>query len=162
MNRQGKWLFRWRSYLPIIFFVVFIPALLDHRHPFGSHRFDQLWEGACLVLGFFGLFIRILTVGYAPRNTSGRNTKEQIAESLNTVVSPGNWTGIFLMKRLPKIEELVEFHRRSNRCPRNVKLTRHRFERRWPWQLIEATRRSTSWQPNLVFRRNRLRIGSRV
>jgi hypothetical protein len=29
-----------------------------------------------------------------------------------------------------RIEELVKFHRRSNRCPRSVKLTRRRFERR--------------------------------
>jgi hypothetical protein len=40
------------------------------------------------------LFIRVMTVGYVPRGTSGRNTKKQVAEVLNT-------TGMYSMVRHP-------------------------------------------------------------
>lgn len=84
MQIQGKWLFRWRSYLPTLFLLFFIPAFINFNYPFGSHTCDLIWEACCLVVGFTGLAIRCLVIGYAPRNTSGRNTKEQIAETLNT------------------------------------------------------------------------------
>lgn len=84
MQAQGQWLFRWRSYLPILFIFLIGPAFLSFHYPFGSHAYDLLWEICCMMIGFFGLTIRALTIGYAPRNTSGRNTKEQIADALNT------------------------------------------------------------------------------
>jgi len=84
MQRQGQWLFRWRSYLPFLFLVLFIPAFRVYRYPFGSHVVDLVWEIACLSIGLFGLAIRCLVIGYAPQNTSGRNTENQIAETLNT------------------------------------------------------------------------------
>lgn len=106
MQIQGKWLFRWRSYLPMLFFLLFIPAFLSFHYPFGSHAYDLLWELCCLVIGFAGLAIRCLVVGYAPRNTSGRNTKEQIAEVLNTkgmysLVRNPLYLGNFLMWSAP-------------------------------------------------------------
>ena len=42
------------------------------------------WGIFSLVVGLLGLFFRILVVGHTPQNTSGRNTREQIAEILNT------------------------------------------------------------------------------
>lgn len=45
-------------------------------------------------LSFFGLFLRILVVGHAPYGTSGRNTREQKACSLNT-------TGLYSLVRHP-------------------------------------------------------------
>ena len=49
-----------------------------------------------------GLAIRIMTVGYVPRGTSGRNTKKQVADNLNTtgmysVVRHPLYVGNFLM-----------------------------------------------------------------
>jgi protein-S-isoprenylcysteine O-methyltransferase Ste14 len=82
MQTQGQWLFRWRSYLPLIFLVFFIPVALAYQ-PFGNY-FDLLWEGICLLIGLFGMAIRCLVTGYVPAETSGRNTQEQIAETLNT------------------------------------------------------------------------------
>ena len=84
MQSQGKWLFRWRSYLPLLFLILLIPALGTYRYPFGSHVADLIWEAVCLAIGLCGLAIRSLVIGYAPRNTSGRNTKSQIADTLNT------------------------------------------------------------------------------
>ncbi|MEI8353972.1 MAG: isoprenylcysteine carboxylmethyltransferase family protein [Lentisphaerota bacterium] len=54
----------------------------------------MIWELFCMLVSFFGLAIRVLTVGYTPHKTSGRNTKEQIAETLNT-------TGIYSVVRHP-------------------------------------------------------------
>lgn len=94
MQIQGKWLFRWRSYLPLLFFMLFIPSFLSFHYPFGSHLCDLIWEICCLGIGLSGLVVRCLVVGYAPRNTSGRNTKEQIADVLNT-------TGMYSLVRNP-------------------------------------------------------------
>jgi len=41
-----------------------------------------------------GLGTRILTIGHTPQRTSGRNTKAQVAETLNT-------TGLYSMLRQP-------------------------------------------------------------
>ncbi|MDR1492564.1 MAG: isoprenylcysteine carboxylmethyltransferase family protein [Planctomycetaceae bacterium] len=94
MRSQGEWLFRWRSYLPMIFFLLFIPAFRTFHYLADSHFADLIWECVCLSIGFSGLWIRCLVVGYSPANTSGRNTKKQIADSLNT-------TGMYSMVRNP-------------------------------------------------------------
>jgi len=80
----GNWLFRWRSYLPLLVIGIFLLALQDYEYPGHDQTVDQIWEAICLVISFFGLTIRILTIGYTPRGTSGRNTREQVADSLNT------------------------------------------------------------------------------
>ncbi len=90
----GNWLFRWRSYLPLIMIGIFILALRDFERPAHSHRSDQLWEVACLLISFVGLGIRAFTLGHTPKGTSGRNTKEQHADSLNT-------TGMYSVVRHP-------------------------------------------------------------
>ena len=84
MQAAGTWLFRWRSYLPLITFALILAALGQFNYPFGSHGLDQLWELTCLGISLGGLLIRVLTVGCTPRGTSGRNTRRQVAESLNT------------------------------------------------------------------------------
>ena len=92
---QGNKLFRWRSYLPLLFVVIIVSSLPHFSYPFDSHRFDQIWEIFCLIISFFGLFLRIITIGYTPKKTSGRNTKKgQVAEYLNT-------TGMYSIVRNP-------------------------------------------------------------
>jgi protein-S-isoprenylcysteine O-methyltransferase Ste14 len=91
---SGHWLFRWRSYLPLIFTVLVLSGLSSFRYPFGSHMLDQLWEGICLGVSFLGFVVRAITVGYAAGRTSGRNTKQQVADSLNT-------TGMYSVVRNP-------------------------------------------------------------
>jgi hypothetical protein len=57
--------------------------------------FDQRDELIFLGVSLFGQIIRILTVGYTPKNTSGRNTVNgQIADELNV-------TGIYSILRHP-------------------------------------------------------------
>ena len=93
-EETGAWLFRWRSYLPLVFIVVIIPAFQQFSYPFGSHTYHLLWGMFCLSVSLFGLFIRCYTIGYVPKGTSGRNTKMQVAETLNT-------TGIYSVVRNP-------------------------------------------------------------
>ena len=83
-ERSGNWLFRWRSYLPLMMIGIFLLALRGYEYPGHNEELDHLWELLCLLVSFFGLGIRILTVGHTPKGTSGRNTKKQVADTLNT------------------------------------------------------------------------------
>lgn len=93
-EQTGNWLFRWRSYLPLIVIGIFLLSLRGYEYPFNSVRLNHIWEVICLIISFFGLGIRIITIGHTPKGTSGRNTKTQVAESLNT-------TGIYSVVRNP-------------------------------------------------------------
>jgi protein-S-isoprenylcysteine O-methyltransferase Ste14 len=81
---NGTWLFRWRSFLPLVLLALFVLALRGYRYPGDSERLHHIWMGVCLLVGLFGLGIRAYAAGYAPRGTSGRNTRRQIADTLNT------------------------------------------------------------------------------
>jgi len=94
-EKQGNWLFKRRSFLPIFIVIVggswYVLSL--HLNKVSVH----VWWVDILLLcvGFLGLGIRILTVGFTPKGTSGRNTNlGQIAEQLNT-------SGIYSMVRHP-------------------------------------------------------------
>ena len=80
----GNWLFRRRGYLPLLLFPVLLVAARGSADPAGDHGVDLAWEGVCLLLALNGLALRIGTVGFVPRDTSGRNTGGQQAGSLNT------------------------------------------------------------------------------
>ena len=94
LREQGNWLFRWRSYLPLVFIVLMAAAMIHPQFPWGSFELHELWENVCLAVSFVGLLIRVLVVGYAPAATSGRNTRSQVADSLNT-------TGLYSIVRHP-------------------------------------------------------------
>ncbi len=80
----GRWLFRRRGYLPLLLFPLLLVAAGSTSYPAASHRLDLAWETVCLLVGLAGLALRALTVGFVPKDTSGRNTGEPKAESLNT------------------------------------------------------------------------------
>ena len=84
LEHTGNWFFRWRSYLPLTVIIFYLLALRDYEYLGNNKQTENLWRVICLVISFIGLFIRIFTIGYLPEGTSGRNTKEQIAETLNT------------------------------------------------------------------------------
>ncbi len=88
----GNWLFRWRSYLPLLFTGFFLIALITT--PPSALRSNSLFEFFCLWISFLGLAIRMYTVGSAPRGTSGRNVMSQRADTLNQ-------TGIYSLVRHP-------------------------------------------------------------
>jgi protein-S-isoprenylcysteine O-methyltransferase Ste14 len=99
LEKQGIWLFRYRGTLPLL--ILFIGTILYLRMKYYPGTFvleDTPWERpyefVCLFVSLVGLGIRVYTVGHTPRNTSGRNVKEQVAETLNT-------TGIYSVVRHP-------------------------------------------------------------
>jgi protein-S-isoprenylcysteine O-methyltransferase Ste14 len=79
----GNRFFRWRSYLPLVMGALFLAALLSYRHPYAAPGAGRAWQMFCLLISMAGLVIRFFTVGFAPRGTSGRNTRGQVAEALN-------------------------------------------------------------------------------
>lgn len=90
----GQWLFRWRSYLPLLMVGLFLLAMPHYEYPGHSESVDHAWEAVCLIVSFIGLGIRVLTIGHAPKDTSGRNTHRQVADTLNT-------TGMYSLVRNP-------------------------------------------------------------
>ena len=90
---SGNWLFKRRSWLPLFIIVPGIIVMyLGNRQ---SILFDITDELIFFGISIFGEVIRILTVGFAPQNTSGRNTVNgQIADELNM-------TGIYSIIRHP-------------------------------------------------------------
>lgn len=90
----GNWLFRWRSYLPLLVIGIVLLSLRGYEYPGHSESLDHIWEVICLAISFFGLGIRVFTIGHTPKGTSGRNTQKQIAETLNT-------TGAYSLVRNP-------------------------------------------------------------
>jgi protein-S-isoprenylcysteine O-methyltransferase Ste14 len=94
LTHNGTWLFRWRSFLPLLFLALLLPAFRHFNFLGHSHFFDEVWEWSCFAVSLFGLGIRAYTIGHAPRRTSGRNTKAQVADQLNT-------TGIYSLVRNP-------------------------------------------------------------
>lgn len=86
---SGNWLFKHRSYLPLtilplLFYSLFTPLVIS---------FNLLFYIG-LSISLLGECIRIISVAFTPAGTSGRNTKQQQAASLNQ-------TGIYSIVRHP-------------------------------------------------------------
>jgi protein-S-isoprenylcysteine O-methyltransferase Ste14 len=90
---SGNWLFKRRSWLPVFMIVAGILMMyLGNRQ---AILFDMRDELIFLGVSLFGQLIRVLTVGFTPKNTSGRNTVNgQIADELNVA-------GIYSLLRHP-------------------------------------------------------------
>jgi protein-S-isoprenylcysteine O-methyltransferase Ste14 len=92
-ENSGNWLFKRRSWLPVFLIAggIFMMYLGNRQ----AILFDMRDELIFLGVSLFGEIIRIFTVGFAPKNTSGRNTVNgQIADELNV-------TGIYSIVRHP-------------------------------------------------------------
>lgn len=76
----GDFCFRHRTLQYIPYAIVILAELKDFNRVHESIPFEII----CFAVTLFGIIIRILTIGYVPKNTSGRNRKEQIADTLNT------------------------------------------------------------------------------
>lgn len=93
LENTGNWLFKRRSWLPVILVVagIIIMYLVNRQ----AILFDMRDELIFLAVSLFGEAIRVFTVGFTPKNTSGRNTLDgQLADELNV-------TGIYSVVRHP-------------------------------------------------------------
>ncbi len=112
-EKQGNWLFKYRGQLPLI--ILFIGGYLYLRSEMYPDSFilrdtpyEIYYEIFAFIIGLIGLFVRIYTVGHTPKNTSGRNTKAQVADTLNTsgmysIVRHPLYVGNFLMWLAPAL-----------------------------------------------------------
>tara|TARA_B100000886_G_scaffold339155_1_gene303782 strand:- start:995 stop:1732 length:738 start_codon:yes stop_codon:yes gene_type:complete len=92
IEKQGNFLFKYRGQFPIVLFILAIPFIY-----FTDSICLQVENDLTLVaivLSTVGFVIRAYTIGTTTRGTSGRNTKEQVAEVLNC-------TGIYSVVRHP-------------------------------------------------------------
>jgi protein-S-isoprenylcysteine O-methyltransferase Ste14 len=96
MRESGGQLFRWRSFVLLVFLPL-VGLAVWRGEPIERLLGDgwgSVYETACIVLVALGLALRAFTVGFVPRKTSGRNTEGQVANELNT-------TGIYSLTRNP-------------------------------------------------------------
>ena len=94
LEDEGNLLFRYRGQIPVILFLFAVPVIW---YTDVSHISDQsllLCMAIAIGMSLLGTIIRAITIGTTPKGTSGRNTKEQIAEVLNS-------TGIYSTVRHP-------------------------------------------------------------
>lgn len=86
LEKQGNWLFKRRSYLPLVILPALFIALRKSEcflRLIIGNSVSHFLDGFCIAISFLGLAIRGVTVGFAPEGTSGRNTKGQKAKTLN-------------------------------------------------------------------------------
>jgi protein-S-isoprenylcysteine O-methyltransferase Ste14 len=120
LEDSGRWLFRWRGYLPLVLFVPVIAGLSDPLSTGIAQRVDGLWEAFCVAVSLVGLAIRVATVGRTPGGTSGRKTVGgPSASTLNTTGTYSvvrhplylghffQWLGIAIVPRNPWVAVTV-------------------------------------------------------
>jgi protein-S-isoprenylcysteine O-methyltransferase Ste14 len=83
MIAQGNWLFRNRSWIPLLALAVLLASLPFSPAPLPGNRW-LAWEAFCVALSLAGLAVRAAAIGTKPRGTSGRNRRVQHATTLNT------------------------------------------------------------------------------
>lgn len=91
---DGNWLFKRRGWLPVFLFLLAVPVIFITDYSKISDATKLYVGGIAVAASFLGQWIRAYTVGTTPKGTSGRNTEEQVAESLNS-------TGIYSVVRHP-------------------------------------------------------------
>lgn len=85
-ENNGNVLFKYRGQIPVILFILSIPAIYftDYQFLNEHESLDLILLITCAVFSFSGQVIRAIAIGTSNKHTSGRNTKEQVAEALNT------------------------------------------------------------------------------
>ncbi|MBN3034887.1 MAG: lipid A phosphate methyltransferase, partial [Bacteroidales bacterium] len=81
LERQGGNLFRWRGHIPVILFLAVIPVLYFNRDNEIVPLFNHMITAAAVLICLAGFVVRAWTIGTTPKGTSGRNTREQVAET---------------------------------------------------------------------------------
>lgn len=93
-EKQGNFLFKYRGQFPVILFLLAIPFIGITDYASISEVNERYYINISVFLSFVGFLIRFYTIGTTPHGTSGRNTKQQVAEVLNS-------TGIYATLRHP-------------------------------------------------------------
>ena len=83
LERQGNFLFKYRGQFPILLFFTSIPFIYFSPLNYSNDVYN-IFIFFSILFTCLGFCIRFYTIATTPKNTSGRNTKKQIAETLNT------------------------------------------------------------------------------
>jgi len=84
-EKSGNYLFRYRSYFPILLFLIAIPVIYKTDYLRIPIELRYALTAVSILLSAIGLFIRAVSIATTPKGTSGRNTATgQVAETLNT------------------------------------------------------------------------------
>lgn len=85
-EKNGNFLFKYRGQFPLLLFILAVPVLYFTDYQWVDNNYNLrlgLTVFFCL-LSFLGQYIRAVAIGTSHKATSGRNTKEQVADALNT------------------------------------------------------------------------------
>ena len=93
-EKQGNFLFKYRGQFPVLLFVLAIPFIYLTDYSVINYKQHNLFMFIAISMSILGFFVRFYTIGTTPKGTSGRNTKEQVADVLNS-------TGMYSMLRHP-------------------------------------------------------------
>ncbi|MEE2699835.1 MAG: isoprenylcysteine carboxylmethyltransferase family protein [Bacteroidota bacterium] len=93
-EKEGNFLFKYRGQFPAILFLIAIPFISTTDYFLISDSGEKIYTIISFSLSFLGFLIRSYTIGTTPKGTSGRNTKQQVAEVLNS-------TGVYSTLRHP-------------------------------------------------------------
>ncbi|MDD3874998.1 MAG: isoprenylcysteine carboxylmethyltransferase family protein [Bacteroidales bacterium] len=91
---QGNLLFKYRSYFPLILFVLAVPFIYVSSRTSCTLKNEIILIIFSILVSISGFIVRAFVVGSTPKGTSGRNTKSQVAETLNS-------SGIYSVVRHP-------------------------------------------------------------
>ena len=96
LARDGNFLFRWRSYVPLLLLPLILFALPEEERIAAriGPEVEHIVFYLAMLVSFAGLAIRWVTIAFVPPGTSGRNTVSQRADQLNT-------TGMYSILRNP-------------------------------------------------------------
>lgn len=86
LEKNGNILFKYRGQIPVLLFLLSIPAIYftDYQIIDKNKTLDMILLITCSIVSLSGQVIRAIAIGTSNKNTSGRNTQEQVAEALNT------------------------------------------------------------------------------
>ena len=94
LEKQGNFLFKYRGQFPILLFILALPFIYVTDYATLSSSAISYYMSLAIFLSSLGFLIRFYTIGTTPKGTSGRNTKKQVADELNS-------SGIYSMLRHP-------------------------------------------------------------
>jgi protein-S-isoprenylcysteine O-methyltransferase Ste14 len=85
-EQSGNFLFRYRGQIPVLLFLTTIPVVYftDYEWIEFEDKKRQMWLIIAAGVSLLGQIIRAIAIGTSNKHTSGRNTREQVAEVLNT------------------------------------------------------------------------------
>lgn len=93
-EKSGNLLFKYRGQIPVVLFLLAIPVVYLTQLDWMNECVQATFNYIAIAVSLFGFLFRAYAIGTTPKGTSGRNTKQQVAEVLNQ-------TGIYSIVRHP-------------------------------------------------------------